>query len=80
MLASKATLSLLLPLLLLLLYRFTPLPLLRLRYKVVQISRLDADGHRLDNALIIKARDMTAVERVAEDLKRAEEKAADHSL
>ena len=48
----------------------------RRRYKVVQISRMDADGHRLAGAIIIKARDMDDGERTAEDLKRAEEKDA----
>src|SRR5579859_256308 len=48
----------------------------RRRYKMVQISRLDADGNKLADSLIIKARDMTAEERVAEDLRRAEAKAA----
>ncbi len=48
----------------------------RRRYKVVQISRKDADGNKLGNGLIIKARDMTAEERQAEDILRAEEKAA----
>lgn len=48
----------------------------RKRYKVVQISRLDPDGNRLVDALIIKARDMDANERAAEDLLRAEEKEA----
>ena len=47
----------------------------RKRYKVVQVSRLDADGAKLKDALIIRARDMTADERLAEDLMRAEEKA-----
>lgn len=47
----------------------------RRRYKVCQISRLDADGSKLVDALIIKTRDMTADERQAEDLLRAEEKA-----
>lgn len=47
----------------------------RKRYKVCQISRYDADGKRLKNALIIRARDMNAEERVAEDLLRQEEKA-----
>lgn len=46
----------------------------RRRYKVVQISRTDVDGNRLKDALIIRARDMDADERVAEDLLRAEEK------
>jgi hypothetical protein len=46
------------------------------RYKVVQVSRRDADGNKLVNSLIIKARDMTDDERTAEDIKRAEEKAA----
>jgi hypothetical protein len=48
----------------------------RRRYKVVQISRRDANGDKLVDALIIRARDMTADERTAEDLQRAEEKAA----
>lgn len=48
----------------------------RRRYKVVQISRRDADGKKLENALIIKARNMTADERAAEDILRAEEKEA----
>lgn len=48
----------------------------RRRYKVVQISRHDADGEKLNNALIIKARDMTDEERAEEDLLRAEEKEA----
>ena len=46
----------------------------RRKYKVVQISRLDADGHRLKDSLIIRARDMNEDERQAEDLLRAEEK------
>lgn len=48
----------------------------RKRYKICMISRHDADGVKLNDALIIRARDMTADERQAEDLKRAEEKAA----
>lgn len=48
----------------------------RRRYKVVQISRVDADGNKLKDAIIIKARDMTADEKASEDIKRAEEKAA----
>jgi hypothetical protein len=44
----------------------------RSRYKIVQISRLDADGNKLADSLIIRARDMTAAERVAEVLRRAE--------
>ncbi len=46
----------------------------RRRYKVCQISHLDADGNRLKDALIIKARDMNDEERVEEDMLRAEEK------
>lgn len=46
----------------------------RRRYKVVQISRLDADGNKLVDALIIKGRDMTPEERQEEDILRAEEK------
>ena len=48
----------------------------RKRYKVCQVSRYDADGNRLVNSLIIKARDMTDDEKQAEDILRAEEKAA----
>lgn len=48
----------------------------RRRYKMVQVSRMDADGNRLVDALIIRGRDMTAEERVAEDILRAEEKEA----
>jgi hypothetical protein len=48
----------------------------RRRYKVVQISRRDADGNKLENALIIRARTMDASERGAEYLLRAEEKDA----
>lgn len=49
----------------------------RRRYKIVQISRVDADGNPLPNdGLIIKARDMTPEERQTEDELRAEEKEA----
>lgn len=48
----------------------------RRRYKVVQVSRRDADGNKLEDALIIQARDMTDEEKVAEDQQRAEEKEA----
>ncbi len=48
----------------------------RKRYKVVRVSTRDADGAKLTDGIIIQARDMTAEERTAEDLKRAEEKAA----
>ncbi len=47
----------------------------RARYKVCQVSRKDADGQKLVNALIIKARPMTPDERVEEDELRAVEKA-----
>ncbi len=47
----------------------------RRRYKVCQISRMDADGTKLKDALIIKARDMTPEERVEEDILRQDEKA-----
>jgi hypothetical protein len=43
-------------------------------YKIVQISHRDADGNKLADSLIIRAHDMTAAERVAEDLRRAEQK------
>lgn len=51
----------------------------RRRYKVVQISRHDADGNHLKvshphGALIIKARDMNEEERAEENLLREEEK------
>ncbi len=48
----------------------------RKRYKVVQVSRHDQDNNKLKDCLIIKARDMTDDERVEEDIRRAEEKAA----
>ena len=48
----------------------------RHRYKVCEIDRYDTDGTKLTNAFQIQARDMTADERVAEDILRAEEKAA----
>lgn len=48
----------------------------RRRYKICQVSRYDADGNRLVNSIIIKARDMTDDEKQAEDILRAEEKAA----
>jgi hypothetical protein len=48
----------------------------RRRYKIVQVSLRDADGIKLEDAVIIKARDMTPDERNQEDLRRAEERAA----
>lgn len=48
----------------------------RKRYKVCQVSRYDADGNRLTDSLIIRARDMTPEERQAEDILRAEEREA----
>lgn len=45
----------------------------RRRYKVVQISRRNADGIKMVDALVIRARDMNDAERQAEDVKRAEE-------
>lgn len=48
----------------------------RKRYKYVDVSYRDADGTKLVDSLIIRARDMTDDERVAEDLLRAEEKEA----
>ena len=49
----------------------------RRRYKIVQTSSRDADGNKLPNGgIIIRARDMTPDERMAEDQLRAEEKAA----
>ena len=49
----------------------------RKRYKIVQISKRDVDGKPIDHdGLIIKARDMTDDEKVAEDIQRAEDKAA----
>jgi hypothetical protein len=47
----------------------------RRRYKVVEISRKDAEGNKLEDALIIRARDMTADEKQEENVLRAEEKA-----
>lgn len=46
----------------------------RRRYKVVQVSRVDVEGNKLKDALIIKGRDMTPEERVEEDMLRADEK------
>lgn len=46
----------------------------RKQYKVVQISRLDADGKKLKDSLIIRARPMTDAERDDEDLLRAEDR------
>lgn len=48
----------------------------RRRYKIVQVSKRDADNNKLEDSLIIKGRDMMADERQAEDLRRAEDKAA----
>ena len=48
----------------------------RRRYKVVSVSRVDHQGNKLVDSLILQARDMTADERTAEDQKRAEEKIA----
>ena len=47
----------------------------RRRYKVCQFSKLDADGKKMKDALIIRARDMSPEERVGEDKKRKEERA-----
>lgn len=46
----------------------------RRRYKVCQISRIDPDGKRLNDALIIRARDMTEEERAEEDAERVVDK------
>ena len=48
----------------------------RARYKVVEVSRRDHEGNRLQDAVIIRARDMTDEERTTEDILRVEEKAA----
>ena len=48
----------------------------RRRYKTVKISNRSHTGERLDNMLIVQAFDMDADQRAAEDIKRAEEKAA----
>lgn len=48
----------------------------RRRYQVVQISRRDADGKKLENGLIIRSRPMTDEEKQAEDVRRAEEREA----
>lgn len=49
----------------------------RRRYKVVDVFRRDHTGAKLEhNGLILQPRDMTPDERQAEDLLRAEEKAA----
>ena len=47
----------------------------RRRYKVVSVSRKDAEGKPLGDALILQSRDMTHEEKQAEDLRRAEHKA-----
>ncbi len=47
----------------------------RKRHKVCQISRIDADGKKLKDSIIIRARDMDAEERLAEDVLREEERA-----
>lgn len=49
----------------------------RKRYKVVQTSRYDADGAKLENCVIIRARDMNDAERAREDEKRAQEEATE---
>lgn len=46
----------------------------RRRYKIVDISRYDANRKRLEDAFIIRARDMNDEEREAEDLQRIEDK------
>ena len=46
----------------------------RRRYKICLLSRRDAEGNRLKDALIIQARPMTDEEKVAEDTLRAEER------
>ena len=46
----------------------------RKKYKIVEVSTRDHTGAKLADSLIIRARDMDADERVAEDLLRAEEK------
>lgn len=45
----------------------------RKKYKVVQVSRFDANGDKLQDAVIIRARDMSEEERAQEDALRAEE-------
>ena len=47
----------------------------RRRYKVVDISRYGAEGDRLKDSLIIKARPMTDLERLEEDDRRVIDKA-----
>lgn len=49
-------------------------------YKVADISFRDADGKKLVDSLIIRGRDMTAEERQAEDILRAEERDAAKTL
>ncbi len=46
----------------------------RRRYRVVEISRKDADGNKLVQALIIRSRELTPDEKIAEDKLRAKEK------
>lgn len=51
----------------------------RRRYKMVQVSKKDSDGQKIEGGLIIKAHDMTAEQRQAEDVRRAELKAANQA-
>lgn len=47
----------------------------RKKYKVVMVSKVDADGKPLNNSIIINARDMDAAERAEEDKQRLLDKA-----
>lgn len=46
----------------------------RRRYKIVEVSTRDHKGDKLEDMLIIRARDMNEQERADEDAKRAQEK------
>lgn len=48
----------------------------RRRYKTVKVSTRSHTGDKLDNMLIVQSFDMDNDQRIAEDLKRAEEKAS----
>lgn len=51
----------------------------RQRYKHLDVSRYDSDNNRLDNAFVIRARDMSDEERAQEDERREEVRAANRA-
>ena len=48
----------------------------RRRFKIVQVTRNDADGNRMEDAIIIQARDMTEDEKHIERVRRSDRKLA----